>query len=106
LCAFAVASSPALVQAPPRPSVFQTTLEEAAQLTPEITTEELLAILASNSEPVFDVRFAIVDAHQVRFAVDRNGHHDRVFWITVAASDAAGNRSTAVVTVRVAARRD
>ena len=61
LCAFAVASSqsPAVAQAPPpRPSVFQTTLEEPGQLTPEITTEELLAILASNSEPVFDVRFA------------------------------------------------
>lgn len=41
---------------PPRPSVFQTTLEEANQLTPEITTEELQKILASKSEPVFDVR--------------------------------------------------
>lgn len=39
-----------------RPSVFQTTLEEAGQLTPEITTEELQAILATKSEPVFDVR--------------------------------------------------
>ena len=44
--------------APPRPSVFQTTLEEANQKTPEITTEQLQAILATNSEPVFDVRFA------------------------------------------------
>ena len=41
-----------------RPSVFQTTLEEAGQETPEITTEQLRAILATNSEPVFDVRFA------------------------------------------------
>jgi hypothetical protein len=50
--------------------------------------------------------FEIVDAHHVRLAVDREGHHDRVFSITVAASDAAGNRSTGVVTVRVHARRD
>jgi rhodanese-related sulfurtransferase len=42
----------------PRPSVYQTTLEEPNQKTPEITTEELLAILATHSEPVFDVRTA------------------------------------------------
>jgi rhodanese-related sulfurtransferase len=42
----------------PRPSVFQTTLEEPNQKTPEITTEELQAILASNTAPVFDVRTA------------------------------------------------
>jgi rhodanese-related sulfurtransferase len=48
----------AAAQATPRPSVFQTTLEEANQLTPEITTEELQAILAANIVPVFDVRTA------------------------------------------------
>jgi rhodanese-related sulfurtransferase len=60
LCAAAVVWSPvpASGQAPPRPSVYQTTLEELNQLTPEISTEELLSILATNSEPVFDVRFA------------------------------------------------
>src|SRR6185295_664452 len=60
VCAAAAAGSqlPALAQAPARPSVYQTTLEEPNQLTPEITTEELLSILATNSEPVFDVRFA------------------------------------------------
>jgi rhodanese-related sulfurtransferase len=42
----------------PRPSVFQTTLEEAGQAAPEITTQELQAVLASRSEPVFDVRTA------------------------------------------------
>jgi rhodanese-related sulfurtransferase len=52
------APCPAQAQTPPRPSVFQTTLEEAGQATPEITTEQLRGILASNSEPVFDVRFA------------------------------------------------
>ena len=59
LCAAAAAWSqlPAIAQTP-RPSVYQTTLEEPGQKTPEITTEELLAILAANSEPVFDVRFA------------------------------------------------
>ena len=41
----------------PRPSVFQTTLEEANQATPEITTEQLQKILADKSEPVFDVRY-------------------------------------------------
>jgi len=50
----------ALVRATPqarsRPSVYQTTLEEPNQLTPEITTEELVAVLAAKSEPVFDVR--------------------------------------------------
>lgn len=42
----------------PRPSVYQATLEEPNQLTPEITTEQLLGILAAQSEPVFDVRTA------------------------------------------------
>jgi len=42
----------------PRPSVYQTTLEEPNQKTPEITTEELQQILATKSEPVFDVRTA------------------------------------------------
>jgi rhodanese-related sulfurtransferase len=41
-----------------RPSVYQTTLEEPNQATPEITTEELVAILAAKIEPVFDVRSA------------------------------------------------
>ena len=55
-----VAASPrsASAQPAPRPSVFQTTLEEANQLTPEITTEELQKALASGSAPVFDVRTA------------------------------------------------
>jgi len=42
----------------PRLSVYQTTLEEANQRTPEISTEELQAILATQREPVFDVRTA------------------------------------------------
>ena len=60
VCAAAAAGSqvPASAQTPARPSVYQTTLEEPNQLTPEITTEELLSILSTNSEPVFDVRFA------------------------------------------------
>ena len=60
LCAAAAMLSPrpACAQPAARPSVFQTTLEEKNQATPEITTEELQAILATNSEPVFDVRFA------------------------------------------------
>ena len=60
LCAATAASSqlPASAQSPPRPSVYQTTLEEPKQLTPEITTEEFLAILATKSETVYDVRTA------------------------------------------------
>ena len=60
LCATIVVAAHvrATAQARSRPSVHQTTLEEPNQLTPEITTEELVAILAANSEPVFDVRSA------------------------------------------------
>jgi rhodanese-related sulfurtransferase len=54
----AVTLSPSLSAQLPRPSVYQTTLEEPNQKTAEITTEELLAILAARSEPVFDVRTA------------------------------------------------
>ena len=51
--------APACAQAPPpRPSVFQTTLEEPNQKTPEITTEQLQAILKAGLIPVFDVRTA------------------------------------------------
>ena len=39
-------------------TVNQTTLEEAGQLTPEISTDELKHILTSRSEPVLDVRSA------------------------------------------------
>ncbi|MGH9929569.1 MAG: rhodanese-like domain-containing protein [Pyrinomonadaceae bacterium] len=39
-------------------SVNQTTLKEAGQLTPEISTEELQNILTTRSEPVLDVRSA------------------------------------------------
>ena len=44
--AWLLGPAPACAQAPPpRPSVFQTTLEEPSQKTPEITTEQLQAIL-------------------------------------------------------------
>jgi len=39
-------------------SVYQTTLNEPNPLTGEVTTEELLSVLARRSEPVLDVRFA------------------------------------------------
>ena len=58
VCAIAILLPCSACGQPARPSVFQTTLEEAGQATPEITTEQLRAILATNSEPVFDVRFA------------------------------------------------
>jgi rhodanese-related sulfurtransferase len=58
--AIAVLMPSAAYSQPPAPrlSVFQTTLEEANQRTPEISTEELQAILAAGREPVFDVRTA------------------------------------------------
>ena len=57
--AWPLGPAPAWAQAPPpRPSVFQTTLEEPNQKTPEITTEQLQAILKAGLIPVFDVRTA------------------------------------------------
>lgn len=61
LCwAISVTTPAAVYSQPPAPrlSVFQTTLEEPNQRTPEISTEELQAILAAQSQPVFDVRTA------------------------------------------------
>jgi rhodanese-related sulfurtransferase len=53
----AVPTHPLSAQQPsPRPSVFQTTLEEPNQKTSEITTEQLQAILTAGIVPVFDVR--------------------------------------------------
>jgi rhodanese-related sulfurtransferase len=42
--------------APSRLNIYQVTLEESNQMTPEITTEELQTILASRNEPLLDVR--------------------------------------------------
>jgi 3-mercaptopyruvate sulfurtransferase SseA len=41
-----------------RSNVNQTTLEEPAQLTPEISTDELKKVLLDRSEPFLDVRSA------------------------------------------------
>ncbi len=54
LAAAVTCSSSAQAQAVP--TIFQATLQEPRQLTPEISTEDLLKILASSSEPVLDVR--------------------------------------------------
>jgi rhodanese-related sulfurtransferase len=42
----------------PRPSVYDTSLEEPGQAVPEITTNQLLDILKFKTEPVYDVRTA------------------------------------------------
>lgn len=47
-------STSAAIQA--RLNIFQTHLEEANQRTPELTTEEIQALLASGATPIFDVR--------------------------------------------------
>lgn len=54
LLASGASTTRALGQA--KTNVNQTTLEEAGQLTPEISTEELKKILRTKSEPVLDVR--------------------------------------------------
>src|SRR5687768_16189588 len=41
-----------------KPAVHQTTLGEADQKTPEVTTEEVRRIVAGRSEPLLDVRSA------------------------------------------------
>jgi rhodanese-related sulfurtransferase len=52
----AVASNDAAAQS--KPTVHQTTLGEAGQKTPEVTTEEVQRIFVSKSEPLLDVRSA------------------------------------------------
>jgi rhodanese-related sulfurtransferase len=56
LASWAASTKGALGQA--KVTVNQTTLEEAGQLTPEISTSELKEILTTTSEPVLDVRSA------------------------------------------------
>jgi rhodanese-related sulfurtransferase len=56
LASWAASTKGALGQA--KVTVNQTTLEEAGQLTPEISTSELKEILTTRSEPVLDVRSA------------------------------------------------
>lgn len=58
VCLVAAAASTPLASAQAPLTVYQTTLEEPGQLTKEISTETLLSILATKSEPVFDVRTA------------------------------------------------
>jgi len=58
VCVAAGIWSDRLASAQPPLTVYQTTLEEPGQLTREISTETLLSILATHSEPVFDVRTA------------------------------------------------
>jgi len=58
VCLIAAAASTPLASAQAPLTVYQTTLEEPGQLTKEISTETLLSILATKSEPVFDVRTA------------------------------------------------
>ncbi len=45
-------------QEQPKLTVYQTTLEEPNQKTPEITTEQMQQIVATGSEPILDVRSA------------------------------------------------
>jgi rhodanese-related sulfurtransferase len=49
---------PASAQVPPKPSVYDATLAEAGQAVPEISTNELLQILALKTEKIYDVRTA------------------------------------------------
>ena len=59
VCAAAAGWSPIAASAQtPRPSVYDTTLEETGQAVPEITTNQLLDILKFKTETVYDVRTA------------------------------------------------
>jgi rhodanese-related sulfurtransferase len=49
---------PASAQVPPKASVYDATLAEAGQAVPEISTNELIQILALKTENVYDVRTA------------------------------------------------
>ena len=50
------AASPSALAAAPKPTVYQTTLEERDQRSPEVTTEQLQQILAKKSGIVLDAR--------------------------------------------------
>src|SRR6266481_5100348 len=50
---------PVQAQCPATPNIFQTSLLEPPQPGKEISTEQLQQILASDSMPVFDVRFEL-----------------------------------------------
>jgi len=52
----ALAIVPHAASAQSLPTVHKTTLGEMAQATPEVSTEEVVRILASGSEPLLDVR--------------------------------------------------
>ena len=59
VCAAAAGWSPIAASAQtPRPSVYDTTLEETGQAVPEITTNQLIDILKFKTETVYDVRTA------------------------------------------------
>lgn len=58
VCAAAAGWSPIASAQTPRPSVYDTTLEETGQAVPEITTNQLIEILKLKTEPVYDVRTA------------------------------------------------
>ena len=45
-----------LCPAQSRPTIFETTLEEPNEATPEVSTDELQKILADGRGPVFDAR--------------------------------------------------
>jgi rhodanese-related sulfurtransferase len=60
VCGAIIASCPAAIQSAfasnARPSVYEATLEEQGRATPEISTEEIKAILAKSGAVVFDAR--------------------------------------------------
>jgi len=47
----------------------------------------------------------VVDEHHVRLRAEADGQRARIYWITVVATDAAGNHATATVAVRVPSGR-
>ena len=47
----------------------------------------------------------VIDAHHVSLATEHEDHRNRTYWITVVATDGAGNHSASSVAVRLQARR-
>jgi rhodanese-related sulfurtransferase len=67
-----------------------------------VTTE----LMVSSSEPSGRLAdWEVVDEHHVRLRVEADGRRDRIYWITVVATDGAGNHATGTVAVRVPAGR-
>jgi hypothetical protein len=79
----------------------------AAENCGPVTTE--LTVSSSDADPDSHGRRAadwqVIDAHHVSLAAERDEHRERVYVITVVATDTAGNHASASAVVRVPAHQ-